>query len=114
MFSQRVKISFIAFALISLQIGFSYADVVSIKERKKQLIAEEHLVHENEKNENFIIDKNAKLEDYIRIGLKNNPGLRAGFYKWKVSFKKISKEASLADPQFTFTEYLEEVETRVG
>ncbi|OGX57860.1 MAG: hypothetical protein A2306_03635, partial [Omnitrophica WOR_2 bacterium RIFOXYB2_FULL_38_16] len=60
------------------------------------------------------IDKNAKLEDYIRIGLKNNPGLRAGFYKWKVSFKKISKEASLADPQFTFTEYLEEVETRVG
>jgi len=54
MFSQRVKISFIAFALISLQIGFSYADVVSIKERKKQLIAEEHLVHENEKNENFI------------------------------------------------------------
>src|SRR3989339_20874 len=108
MFSQRVKISFIAFALISLQIGFSYADVVSIKERKKQLIAEEHLVHENEKNENFIIDKNAKLEDYIRIGLKNNPGLRSEFYKWKSSFKKISKESSLSDPQFTY-----EVETRV-
>lgn len=113
MFSQKFKISFVIFALIIMQISFSYADA-SIKERRKQLIAKEHLVHENEKSEDFIIDKDSTLEDYIRIGLKNNPGLRAGFYKWKASFEKISKESSLSDPQFTFTEYIEEVETRVG
>ncbi|MBU0469083.1 MAG: TolC family protein [Candidatus Omnitrophica bacterium] len=113
MFLQKLKISFMLFALISMQIGFSYADV-GISERRKQLIDEESLVRENEKSEIVSIDKTATLDDYIRIGLKNNPGLRSEFYKWKSSFKKISKESSLSDPQFTFTDYIEEVETRVG
>ena len=54
------------------------------------------------------------LMDYVKAGMRNNPGIRAAFYQWKASFKQISKEFSLPDPQFTFTEYIESVETRVG
>lgn len=107
MFSQKLKISFMLFVLIYMQTSFIYADV-KISERRKQLIDEESLVHENERNETVDIDETATLDDYIRVGLKNNPGLRSEFYKWKSSFKKISKESSLSDPQFTY-----EVETRV-
>lgn len=113
MLSQKLKIGFVLLTVVYMQTSFSYADV-KISERKKQLIDEESIVHENEKNVIATIDNNANLDDYIKVGLKNNPGLRAAFYKWKSSFKKISKEFSLPDPQFTYTEYVEAVETRVG
>ena len=113
MLSRKIKIGFILLTLISMRTSFIYADV-KISERKRQLIKEESVVHENEKSVIAIINDNADLDDYIETGLKNNPGLRAAFYKWKSSFKKISKEFSLPDPQFTFTEYVESVETRAG
>jgi len=40
--------------------------------------------------------------------------VKAAFYTWKASFAKISSEFSLPMPKFTYTDYLEEVETRVG
>ncbi|VAW17633.1 Heavy metal RND efflux outer membrane protein, CzcC family, partial [hydrothermal vent metagenome] len=45
---------------------------------------------------------------------KQNPGLKGAFYQWKSSFKKIAQQFSLPDPQFSYTDYLESVETRVG
>lgn len=113
MLSQKLKVSFVVLTVIYMQAGFSYADV-KISERKRQLIREGSIVHENEKSVIATIDDNADLDEYIKMGLKNNPGLRAAFYKWKSAFKKISQQFSLPDPQFTFTDYIEEVETRVG
>ena len=113
MLPRKVKIGFILLTLIFMQTSLGYADV-KISERKKQLIKEERIVLENEKSVIAIINDNADLDDYIETGLKNNPGLRAAFYKWKSSFKQISKAFSLPDPQFTFTEYVESVETRAG
>lgn len=112
----KIIVSFLVFVFLTLafvQTSLSYADV-KVSERKKQLRAAGRVVRKNEKSVAAVIDGNADLEDYIKAGLKNNPGLRASFYKWKSSFKKIAKEFSLPDPQFTFTEYVESVETRVG
>lgn len=113
MLSNKLKVSLVVLTLMCTQINFSYTDV-KISERKRQLIKEESIVHGNEKSVIVNIDESATLDDYIKTGLKNNPGLRAAFYKWKSAFKKISQQFSLPDPQFTFTDYVEEVETRVG
>lgn len=59
-------------------------------------------------------EKASTLEDYIRIGLLNNPGLKSAFYDWKAALKKIPQVTSLPDPEFTYSYYIEEVETRVG
>lgn len=56
----------------------------------------------------------AGVEEYIRIALLNNPGLKSAFYDWKAALKKVPQATSLDDPQFTYSWYIEEVETRVG
>ncbi len=107
----RILLSLALILLIHAEFGFADS---SISERKKLLVEDGNLIMENAKNEVVEIEDASGIEDYIKVGLKKNPGLRAAFYKWKSSFKKISKEFSLPDPQFTFTEYIESVETRVG
>jgi len=67
-------------------------------------------VGENPKN----ISENWTLDDYIRLSLKQNSQLKSIFYQWKASLKKVPQAFSLPDPQFSFTEYIESVETRVG
>jgi cobalt-zinc-cadmium efflux system outer membrane protein len=54
------------------------------------------------------------LDDYIRIGLLNNPGLKASFEKWQAALEKVEPAKTLPDPRFTYANYIEEVETRVG
>lgn len=54
------------------------------------------------------------LDDYFVIGMRNNPQIRKSFYEWKASVRRISQAFSLPDPQFSYTNYLKEVETRVG
>jgi len=93
-----------------VQIGNIYAEAL-ISDRKRQV---EEIETAIEGKSNVKITEKSTLDDYIKIGLRNNPSLKAHFYKWKSSFKKISQASSLPDPQFTFTNYIEEVETRVG
>ena len=113
MLLQKFKIGFVLLTLMFMHINVSYADV-TFSERKRQLLKEEIVVSESERNAIANISEHATVDDYIKVGMRNNPGLRAAFYKWKSMFKRILKEFSLPDPQFTFTEYLESVETRVG
>lgn len=54
------------------------------------------------------------MDEYIRVGLNNNAGLQGAFYEWKAAFARIVQAFSLPDPQLTYTDYLKEVETRVG
>ena len=56
----------------------------------------------------------AALDDYVRYALRNNPGLRADFERWKGGLEKVAPARALADPRFTYGQFLREVETRVG
>ena len=84
----------------------------SIQNRKEDLQDQEEVYLST--NKDLSIDEISSLDDYIRIALLNNPDLKSAFYNWKSSFKKISAEFSLPDPQVSYTNYLESVETRVG
>ncbi len=85
-----------------------------IADRKRLLKQKGIAIRVNEKEKVPKISASATLNDYITIGLARNPGLKAAFYEWQSAFNKIAQSFSLPDPQITFTEYIEEVETRVG
>ncbi len=76
-------------------------------ELKEQNVAYSHLGL-NEFSENF------ELQSAVSFGLKNNAELRAAFYRWKASVHKINQAVALEDPQFSFKEFIDAVETRLG
>ncbi len=55
-----------------------------------------------------------ELHDYLSEAARNNPGLEASFSRWKAALEKIPQVKALPDPRFTFSHFIEEVETRVG
>ncbi|MBA3052405.1 TolC family protein [bacterium] len=112
-FPGKLTMNLSVFVLLCSIAGISYG-ASTLSERKKQIKNQERVIADNEKNETIEIGDDARLSDYIKAGLMNNPGLKAAFYKWKASFAKISQAFSLPDPQFTYTKYIEGVETRVG
>jgi len=54
------------------------------------------------------------LQDYLRYASLNNAELKTKFEGWKASVEQIPQAKSLPDPKFTYSYFLEEVETRVG
>ncbi|MHC4738872.1 MAG: TolC family protein [Planctomycetota bacterium] len=54
------------------------------------------------------------LQDYLRYASLNNAELKAKFEGWKAYVEQIPQAKSLPDPKFTYSYFLEEVETRVG
>jgi outer membrane protein, heavy metal efflux system len=54
------------------------------------------------------------LREYIHTAIDKNAGLRASFDKWAAAMEKIPQVTSLPDPQFTWTYFVEEVQTRTG
>jgi outer membrane protein TolC len=54
------------------------------------------------------------LPDYLHFALLNNAELKAYFEQWKVSLEQVPKADALDDPKFTYSYFIEEVETRVG
>jgi len=60
------------------------------------------------------IDAESSLADYLRYAALNNAGLKAAFNRWKAAVERIPQAKSLPDPRFSYTYYIEEVETRVG
>ncbi len=110
---RHIYISIIITTLIFVQINGAVAKS-EIVERKKLLEEEAALIQRNEKKKVPEVSDLSVLNDYVKIGLARNPGLKAAFYEWKSAFNKIAQSFSLPDPQFTFTDFIEEVETRVG
>jgi len=60
------------------------------------------------------IDSSARLEDYLKIAMKNNPALKAAFYRWKSELEKAGYAGALPDPMISYGHFIENVETRVG
>ena len=57
---------------------------------------------------------NSSLSDYLAYAAHHNPELEAAFNRWKAALEKIPQVHSLPDPLFTYTYFIENVETRVG
>jgi len=55
-----------------------------------------------------------ELRNYLMEAAENNPGLEAAFNRWKAELEKIPQVKALPDPRFTYSYFIEEVETRVG
>jgi outer membrane protein TolC len=60
------------------------------------------------------LNEHAALADYLAYAALNNAGLKAAFYRWKASLERIPYARSLPDPNFNFTYFIREIETRVG
>jgi outer membrane protein TolC len=54
------------------------------------------------------------LSDYLRLASVNNAQLKARFEEWKGALEAVPQAKALEDPKFTYTYFIEEVETRVG
>jgi len=54
------------------------------------------------------------LPDYLRYASLNNAELKAKFDHWKAALEQIPQAKALDDPKFTYSYFIEEVETRVG
>ena len=111
--NRHISICTIIVTLFFVQINGVAAET-GIAERKKLLAKEGVVIQRNEKRKIPVIEDSFTFNDYVKIGLARNPGLKTAFYEWKSAFNKIAQSFSLPDPQFTFTDYIEEVETRVG
>jgi len=60
------------------------------------------------------LKNDSTLDDYIKYAILNNPGLEASYDKWQAALEKIPQAKALPDPMLSYTNYIEEVETRVG
>ena len=54
------------------------------------------------------------LQEYLRYAALNNAGLKAAFERWKAALQQIPQAGALPDPQFTYGNYIDEVETKEG
>jgi len=61
-------------------------------------------------------DANAprELADYLRYAALHNAGLKAAFEQWKAALEQVPQAGALPDPRFTYSYFIEEVQTRVG
>lgn len=55
-----------------------------------------------------------KLSDYLRFASLNNAELKSKFQQWKAALEQVPQAKALDDPKFTYSYFIEEVETRVG
>ncbi|MDD3276152.1 MAG: TolC family protein [Kiritimatiellales bacterium] len=55
-----------------------------------------------------------ELTDYLAEAAQNNPGLEAAFNNWKAALEQVPQVKALPDPRFSYSYFIQEVETRVG
>lgn len=56
----------------------------------------------------------SQLRDYLTYAALHSPELRSAFSAWKAALEKVPQIRALPDPRFTYRNYIEAVETRVG
>lgn len=56
----------------------------------------------------------ARLNDYLTYAATQSPALKAAFYDWTSILERSGYVGALPDPSFSYTYFIESVETRVG
>jgi outer membrane protein, heavy metal efflux system len=56
----------------------------------------------------------SELDNYLKIGAENNPGLKAKFSEYNASLEKVPQVGALPDPTVSFGYFISPIETRVG
>jgi len=64
--------------------------------------------------ESIALTEESALSDYLSYAALHNPRLQAAFAQWQASVARIPQATALPDPRFTFSYFIQEVETRVG
>jgi outer membrane protein TolC len=59
-------------------------------------------------------DPEGGLSHYLSYAARQNPELRASFYRWVSQLEKSGYAGALPDPMITYGKFIENVETRVG
>lgn len=56
----------------------------------------------------------SSLEDYVEVALARNPRLQAQAQRWRADLERLPQVGTLPDPQVTYGDFIEPVETRIG
>ncbi len=59
-------------------------------------------------------EKLENLSDYLRYAAMHNAGLKASFERFRAATEAVPQAKTLPDPKFTYSYFIEEIETRVG
>jgi outer membrane protein TolC len=102
--------AFAAVAVVVLQ-GTSTAEE---EDRARHLSDSLTTVYESSEGYPSFDASTATLENYLAYAALQNPALRAAFYEWTAVLKRSGHTGSLPDPWFSYTYFVESVETRVG
>jgi len=62
----------------------------------------------------IVITAQSTLGDYLGYAALHNPDLQAAFERWRAAVEAVPQARAFPDPRFTFSYYIQEVETRVG
>ena len=60
------------------------------------------------------VQAQTELDNYLKIGAENNPGLKAKFSEYNAALEKVPQVGALPDPTVSFGYFISPVETRVG
>lgn len=60
------------------------------------------------------LGEGSQLGDYLRYAALHSPELESAFSAWKAAMERVPQVKALPDPRFTYRNYIEAVETRVG
>jgi outer membrane protein TolC len=58
--------------------------------------------------------EDSRLGDYLTYAALHSPELESAFSAWKAALERVPQVRALPDPRFTYRNYIEAVETRVG
>jgi cobalt-zinc-cadmium efflux system outer membrane protein len=59
-------------------------------------------------------DSTTSIDEYLRVAVERNPGLRSAYEQWIADLKRSDYAGALPDPMFSYGYFIESVETRVG
>ncbi len=71
-------------------------------------------VYERPVAETVEIDSTFALDDYLMLASERSPALRAAYYEWMSAVEKSDYAGSPPEPVFSYTRFIEKIETRVG
>ncbi len=107
MLFKKEKVSLVVLIAVMMCSSLSYGASGGMS-RKKQLRQQERFFTKDDHSSEMPITEQSTVDDYIALGLHNNPDLRSRFYQWKAVYEQIAQEFSLSDPQFSYTKYSSE------